>query len=825
MAVPALLVALLALVAAPVAAAKKQGDPAKDYAATALNIVPSGQYGSAPPPPEASQQAEMYDGLTPLFDQVPADSLTNFFKSEGFGVGPDGPGTEEAVPYPGVTITRDKYNVPHVTAETYDGGIWAAGWIAAKDRGLLLEQARYNGRVAAVDVPNIDSIDLISNLRSFTPSEQTEAELAKQTDVLQAAGPEGQAVLRDIDTYVSGINAYLDANSPSTQRWTRNDVYALNAVKAEFLGQGGGGEARRSQFLGGLVQRLGARKGMSVFNDLRQFKNPGSPVSIDGKFKYGRIPKNAKGSAVLDPGSFQPVDVDPARNASAPATPGSQQNASNVLMIDRRHSATGRPLMVGGPQIRYFYPGLIYEIDMHAPGLHWRGATAPPFPGYLLIGRGADFANTLTSTGDDIIDQYAEKLCNGSDEMYLYKGECLPMEHFDAGTLSGQDVSFLRTVHGPVVGYATVNGERVAISQKRSSYGKEVLDQLFARRMSTGAVDSAKSFFKAASLTPQTFNSFYIDNRKIAEFTSGLYPLRPKNVDPGLPTWGTGQYEWTGFLSDKKHAHGANPRNGTIVNWNNGVARGFGASDNEWGHNGVAQRVDMLNRMLRLLRSKNGKWSMAAVVSAMNAAATQDVRAIDMVPLLRKLLKGSQPPSPMAAQMLDLMAQWRAHGGSRLDRDLDGLIDDPGAAIMDASYNGIVDAMLSPVLGPQLEELNALFNRFDHPTKATSDNMFNGWYQYFERDIRGLLGLPIASPFQNSYCGGGRLKACQQSVWAALQAAGEQLAAAQGADPAAWRVSAVPERISFTPGILSTTMRYTNRPSGIQQVISFSGHR
>ena len=49
--------------------------------------------------------------------------------------------------------------------------------------------------------------------------------------------------------------------------------------------------------------------------------------------------------------------------------------------------------MVGGPQIGYFYPGLTYEIDMHAPGLKWRGATSAPFPGYLLIGRGEDFAD------------------------------------------------------------------------------------------------------------------------------------------------------------------------------------------------------------------------------------------------------------------------------------------------------------------------------------------------------------------------------------------------------------------------------------------------
>ena len=125
-------------------------------------------------------------------------------------------------------------------------------------------------------------------------------------------------------------------------------------------------------------------------------------------------------------------------------------------MITADRSKTGDPLMVGGPQIGYFYPGLTYEIDMHAGDLQWRGATSAPFPGYVLIGRGEDFAHTLTSASGDIIDQYVEKLCNGSDTMYVYKGECLEMGDFDAGTLDGEPVSFKTTVHGPVVGYATV---------------------------------------------------------------------------------------------------------------------------------------------------------------------------------------------------------------------------------------------------------------------------------------------------------------------------------------------------------------------------------
>ena len=50
-----------------------------------------------------------------------------------------------------------------------------------------------------------------------------------------------------------------------------------------------------------------------------------------------------------------------------------------------------------------------------------------------------------------------------------------------------------------------------------------------------------------------------------------------------------------------------------------------------------------------------------------------------------------------------------------------------------------------------------------------------------------------------------------------------KLVATQGPDPSAWRASATAEEIKFRPLEL-ITMRYTNRPSGIQQVISFFGH-
>lgn len=253
-------------------------------------------------------------------------------------------------------------------------------------------------------------------------------------------------------------------------------------------------------------------------------------------------------------------------------------------------------------------------------------------------------------------------------------------------------------------------------------------------------------------------------------------------------------------------------------NWNNKPARGFPASDDQWGYGSIG-RVELLNDNT----AKRRKHTLASLTGAMNAAATQDVRTMKFVPILTRLLRGGPAPSPRAMRMLELLQDWRAEGGSRLDRDLDGRIDHPGAAILDTAWNRMADAAMTPVLTkPLADQLDATrFNRFDAPP----DGQFDGWHQYMGKDIRTLLGERVRGRFANRYCGAGDVTACRASLWAALDAAGAELQAAQGADPAAWRADATGERISFLPGLLPYTMRYTNRPSGIQQLIEFRGHR
>jgi acyl-homoserine lactone acylase PvdQ len=786
---------------------------AADYAGTAMDIVPSGQPGAVPVPPGADRQANMYNALTPLFNHVTDAQLPQFFKPEPLGVATPGPVSTETVPYPGVTLTRDGYDVPHISATTVDGVTFAAGWVEVEDRGLLLAQARYDSLVAAIDAPGLDALGLITSLQSFKPSAQTVQTVnSLETNALLASGSRGRAVLHDIDIYLQGMNAYQSSHGGGTP-YTRTDVYALNALKDQFVGEGGGDEAVRSEFLSGLTHKLGAKRGLHAFNDLREAYDPEAPASVPGTVQLQPRPKSTTGNVVLDNNSLSA-----AATQAVDAARGARTHASNALLVSGARSKNHHPIMVAGPQIGYYYPGLTLEMDLNGPGIHERGVSAAPFPGYIFIGRSQDAGWSLTSAGLDQIDTYVETLCGGDKLHYLFRGHCRAMQRFDAGSLGGKEIVFYRTVHGPVFGYARVHGRLVGLSRKRASYGKDANDLLFYHDLSHGLVHNIHQFFHAANLTPQTFNSFWVDDKNIGVFTSGLIPIRPSNVDPALPIDGRGGEEWKGTVSFKNHPQGMNPPNGQIVNWNNRPQAGYEAPDDNWSL-GALQRVDLLLHNLGTGRNLTP----ASLVAAMNAAATQDVREMTVEPVLSKLLRTGRAPNARDAKMLALLDAWHAHGGSRLDRtdpNGNGNITDPGAAVMDVSWPLLANAWASSVLGPTLSAQLASFDsQYDLPPAG----QYTGWHIYMDKDLRSILGERVRGAFNIRYCGAGSLKRCRALLWNAIDEAGKQLAAAQGPNPSAWRSDAQREQIHFAP-IPLITMRYANRPSGIQQVLSFTGH-
>jgi acyl-homoserine lactone acylase PvdQ len=810
---------------------------------TTLNIVPHGNeatgvpWASAPGILPADTQAKMYDRITPLFRNIGEDVLkpstdgTGYYKSAAllpesdpsFVLSETVSGTSPTAGPVSARIKRDPYGVPHIYSDTDAGALFGAGYAVATDQSLLLNQARSNGVAGLIDLPGVPAINLVLGLYNYTPSAKVIKQATDlQTKSIEAQGAQGKQLLNDIDTYLAGINARYAVASPSTPKFTRTDIYALNAIKSQFLGEGGGQEVDNALFLDSLRAKLGAKQGDQAFEDLRARNDPEATVttakaapdqtnvSVSQPTGMVRLTKGTfKNSFIALPGAK-------AAKASA-ASVGKRQLASNILIVSGSKSATGKPLFVGGPQIGYNYPGLTMEMQLKSPSINVEGVTSAPFPGYMLIGHGADYAWSLTSAGADIIDTYAEKLCGGSKTKYVWKGKCKSMEKVDAGTIakgaSKVKATFYRTVHGPVIGYARdeKTGKLVALSQKRSSYGRDTVDQLFNQQMTFGRVHSAKDFINAAEKTPQTFNSFYASATESAFYTAGALPIRPNGVNGDLPVDGTGKYEWKGELAASKHPQVVNPSSGYIVNWNNKPAANFPAGDDRFGNEGGIQRVDMLRSEL----ARYPKATLANVLASANAGATEDVRITQLWPTLKAVLARGKSPSAGATAAAATLQQWYDDGGSRVDANLDGNIDAPGAVILDSAWKKLTDAGLCDRLGSSLcKGLEGRISRFDAPPGG----QYSGWHQYMGKDLRTMLGQKVRGKYHLRYCGDGSVSRCSKELWAAIDGASKTITAKQGADVSKWTEKAT--QITFSPLPL-TTMQYTNKPSGIHQVMAF----
>jgi hypothetical protein len=230
------------------------------------------------------------------------------------------------------------------------------------------------------------------------------------------------------------------------------------------------------------------------------------------------------------------------------------------------------------------------------------------------------------------------------------------------------------------------------------------------------------------------------------------------------------------------------------------------------------------NDLLEAAANSQSTHTLASATGAMNYAATQDLRMAQAFRGIDAVLKAGGAPSARAQQMYEVLLDWRSQGSSRLDADLNGTIDHPGAAIMDTAWAKFADAVMGPVMGTELDDLADIMERDDKANNQGSAYI-SGWYGYVEKDLRRIAGRPVDGQFNTRFCGSGDFVTCRDSLWAALEAAGAELEAVfENPDPTVWRSDASTERIFFSPGFLFHTMRWTNRPT-FQQVISYDSHR
>jgi hypothetical protein len=273
-------------------------------------------------------------------------------------------------------------------------------------------------------------------------------------------------------------------------------------------------------------------------------------------------------------------------------------------------------------------------------------------------------------------------------------------------------------------------------------------------------------------------------------------PVRAEGLDRRLPTLGTGEYEWQGFLERDEHPHGRPGDSGRLLNWNNQSAPGFMHGDGT--SYGSVHRVEMFDQWPERV-------DLAGVVGVMNRSATEYPDSL-IWPSVSSVLAEGEAPSELAGRVAEYLDGWVADDAPAVDADDDGTYDQGGPAIIDAAFEPLVVTVLEPVLGDQA---GTVYEERDLQGDSGSSIV--------DKDLRTLLGDDVDGPFHRRYCGGGSLEQCAEDLWRVVDTVATELATEYGSDdPRTWLMEGL--RTSFRPGLIEDTMRATNRPT-FQQLI------
>ncbi|MCW5251039.1 penicillin acylase family protein [Streptomyces sp. SHP 1-2] len=886
------------------ATATRLGPAAADHCGgRCSDILPPGQNGNATlaeillhqaigtRPAHAGDQLGPYAALASGRTGLTNETVNTFFNEASFGV-PAGQVASTLRPAgrQDVTIVRDRgTGVPHITGTTRYGTEFGAGYAAAQDRLWLMDLLRHVGRGQLTPFAGGAPANQGLEQQFWRDAPYTEADLEAQfLGVAEGNGERGRQALADVDAYIDGVNAYIEAsdrgryfpgeyvltghknavtNAGTIERFKRTDLIALASVIGSLFGSGGGGEVGNALSLMAAQEKYGTAEGTRVWESFRQRNDPEAVLTQrTGSFPYLPRPDDPRGRALPDPGSVtaEPLVHDrtgsataaratDASAAAADAAVGSaRRGMSNALVVSGRHTASGNPVAVFGPQTGYFAPQLLMLQEIQGPGISARGASFAGLSMYVELGRGQDYAWSATTSGQDVIDGYAVELCQ-DDHHYLHRGTCTPMRKVERvnawkptvadGTAAGSyTMRVWRTAYGPVTHRATVGGKKVAYTALRSSFLHEA-DSIIGFQMlnDPGHVRGPEGFRSAVQHINYTFNWFYADAEHTAYYNSGDNPVRADGVDAEFPVLALPEYEWRDWNPADNRARytppAAHPQSvdqDYYVSWNNKQARDYPAAS--WG-NGSVHRGDLLDDRVAELVAEGGV-TRAALVGAMAEAGLADLRAEDVLPVLLRVIGTAPVTDPAAATAVGRLRAWLADGGLRTETSAGSRKYGHADAIrtLDAWWPLLVRAEFAPGLGDGLYTALTRNLPVDEapsaghgPTGAHAGSAFQyGWWSHVDKDLRSVLGEPVRGPLARSYCGGGDLTACRDTLLSTLaEAAGRTAAQVYPGDATCaagdqWCADSVVHRTLGGIGHGATT--WQNRPT-YQQVVEFASHR
>ena len=673
-----------------------------------------------------------------------------------------------------VTITRDKWGVPHVFVPQSLGGTtaqlkalsFAQGYAEAEDRLVQLEFFRRAAKGHLSDVLGTSFLPMdMENRRDGL----TNAELL--TAFKRLRGRQRIA----LEGFRDGVNQFLAdmAADPSKKPveltllgitpapWDVTDTAAIAQLELRRFGQNGGDELTNVVTLLDLMDHFSTADAEGIFNDLFWLEDPTAPTTIAPAeqtftpFPFTRFPSEQMQLIAQYATDIRGAAVALADERTMLASLAPQvgvpyefpQTASNAMVVSGALTASGHPILLGGPQVGLNLPSFFYEVGLHGGGYDTEGVTVPGGTG-VVIGRTATMAWTITSGITDNTDVYVEQLNPANPQQYLFRGKYLDMacrnETFTPSGGPMQTVQFCRTIHGPV--FASYPADHVAFSRKLYFFGGELAAG--ATLLDLGTTTSLRRFQRTIDQLRASLNCMFADTSgDIAYFHRGLRVERPATMDPRLPLPGTGDGEPRGLLTGRHMPTAINPAQGFIAQWNNKPIKGWSADEQRelWGG---ADRVQVLIDQIAAAKAAHHPITPSDVAGYMQVAATVDQFAPRVAPYLQAAIAGLPPGTPdlPALSTAGAFVQGWVAAGTPLTADSSGDIPYPGLTIYRAWRQQVQSDTFGDELGSHVRTMD-YFQTSVGNTEDDSGSLFSPDALF----LRALAGPSAAFPLSRDY--------------------------------------------------------------------------
>jgi penicillin G amidase len=568
-----------------------------------------------------------------------------------------------------VQIYRDDYGAPHIFAHSNEAMFHAWGWVTAQDRLWQLELSVRSGLGTVAEILGSGSAnaDVVTRTNGYT-----DAQLDAQLATLSAADRANWAA------YVAGINRYLNEvialDLAGKLPWefqklglgipgpyTERGILAANIAALRGSGQEGAKEGDNKVILDALAARYGAAKGYALFRDVRWTHDANAPATIPDE-AYG------KRERAVDPRQLEPLDGDIVPFGEQMDEVADQRSALGLLgrggsiafVVSAAHSAAGRPMLFGGPQVGFSAPEVLMEV--HLKSDEGYDVTGMIVPGGMVVSVGHNnrVAWTITTAGsNDNTDTFVETKCTAAQGApgYVFRGECRPYEvRTEVVNVKGaapRVFQVLRSVHGPVVSSTPTTN----LTLQRSFWGQEIVQMNAFTALDTA--QSLEEFKAGVTMFNLGWNVLYADTTgNIAYWMAGCNPLRTPGFDPMLPLPGDGSAEWIGGCRPVPES--INPAQGWLANWNTPPTKDYeGGDQNSKGE--IDRGAELINDVDAMVRSKGQltEQDMRQIVRTVARVIHPIARESPwLLPYLLRALDAVPPRHPVAASARAVLQSW-----------------------------------------------------------------------------------------------------------------------------------------------------------------------